>query len=111
MLPEWKELWRGRLVTINAIRHKITLEDEIRSLDKKSYRIRQKALVVLREHIDIELEACVVKPAQIDLASSIVLISKTDDTIRFYVAYRHQNAATIPKIYLLQRMNICIHSF
>lgn len=63
---------------------------------------------MLCEHLGKQLEADVVKPAQTEVASSIILVPKKDGTPQFYVDYRHLNGATIQDTYPLPFTDDCV---
>lgn len=62
------------------------------------------------ELIDKQLQAGVLKPAQSEWTNLIVLVPKKGDTLQFCKNHRHLNAAIIPNIDLMPRMDGCIDS-
>ena len=53
------------------------------------------------------LEAGVIEPETSEWASTIVLASKRDGSVRFYVYYRRLNAKTVTEAYLLPCIDDC----
>lgn len=52
-----KDLWSGGLRTINATHHTISKKEITHHICKQSYRPGQRSRVMLREHIDKQLES------------------------------------------------------
>jgi hypothetical protein len=65
---------------------------------------------VEREEIERILTQGVIAPATSEWISPIVLVPKSDGSLRFCVNYRQLNAITIPDTFPLPRMDECIDS-
>lgn len=107
-----KDLGSGCQCTMKATNHTIALKDETLSTQQQPYHARQQSREELREHIDKQLEKNVIKPAQLELASPIVLVPKTDDKLSNCVDYRRLNglpAATYGWFYLQLRRSSSFH--
>ena len=110
MLEKHQTMWNGRLGAIKATVHRIALKPNTRPIHQQPYRAGPKSRAILEEHIQSQLEAGVIEPAQSEWSSPIVLAPKHDGTLRFCVDYRRLNNATIPDTYPLPLMDDCIDS-
>ena len=110
MLEKHQTMWNGRLGAIKATFHRIALKPNTRPIHQQPYRAGPKSRAILEEHIQSQLEAGVIEPAQSEWASPIVLAPKNDGTLCFCVDYRRLNNAIIPDTYPLPRMDDCIDS-
>ena len=103
-------MWSGDLGKIRATEHKIDLKPDTRSLHQHPYRVGTESLKVLEDHINLQLAADVIEPAQSEWASPVLLAPKKDGTLRFCVDFRRLNGLTIPDTYPLPRMEDCVDS-
>ena len=94
----------GRLSEISATEHRFELEPETKPIRPMHYRqgptMRDTAASEIRKMLD----AGVIEPATPDRASRIVVVSKKDGSVCFYVYYRHLNAKTVAEAYPLTRI-------
>jgi hypothetical protein len=112
---EMSKEWRGRyeyLLDSNAdvfsrddddignadIEHSIRLTD-CKPFKARAYRIPMSQQRTADEHVKAMLKANVIRPSTSEYASPIVLIRKSDGSIRFCVDYRKLNAATVKDNY------------
>ena len=63
---------------------------------------------VIDVHTDTMLQAGLIEPAQSEWASNVVLVRKSDDSMRFCVDYRQLNERTVKDSYPLPRIDICL---
>ena len=91
----------------NLIEHEIHLEDE--RPFKEPYRKIPPALVEeVREHLKEMLEIGVIRESSSPFSSNVVIVRKTDGTIRFCIDYRKLNQRTTKDAYPIPRT---LHSF
>ena len=110
MLRPFSSMWDGSLCEIRTTEHRINLQPDARPIAQNPYRAGPRARVVEQEEVDRMLQAGVIEPAQSEWASPVVLVPKSDGTLRFCVDYRRLNAVTIKDSYPLPRMDECIDS-
>ena len=110
MLAPHKEMWSGDLGKIRATEHHIDLRPHTRPLYQHAYRAGPESRKVLEDHINLQLAADVIEPAQSEWASPVLLAPKKDGTLRFCVDFRRLNTLTIPDTHPLPRMEDCIDS-
>jgi RNase H-like domain found in reverse transcriptase/Reverse transcriptase (RNA-dependent DNA polymerase)/Integrase zinc binding domain/Integrase core domain/Chromo (CHRromatin Organisation MOdifier) domain len=110
MLRPHREMWDGRLGKVSATSHRIDLVPGTRPVHAQPYRAGGRAREVEREEIEKMMTQGVIEPAMSEWASPIVLVSKSDGSLRFCVDYRRLNAITVPDTYPLPRMDECIDS-
>ena len=110
MFEKHVAMWSGTLGTIRATEHRIEVQPGTRPIRQPPYRAGHKSRETVAEHIQTQLDAGVIEPAQSEWASPVVLVLKKDGTIRFCVDFRRLNAATIADTYPLPRMEDCIDS-
>ena len=67
-----------------------------------------KAREIEQEEVSKMLTAGVIEPATTEWASPVVLVPKTDGTLRFCVDYRKLNALTVKDSYPLPRIDECL---
>ena len=65
-------------------------------------------LEVIDMHTDTMLQAELIELAQSDWASNVVLVRKSDGSIRFCVDYRQLNERTVKNSYPLPRIDVCL---
>lgn len=78
-----RDLWSRRLGTIKATHQTIDLQKGTRSISRQPYRARERSQEILCHHINKQLEARVIDPAQFEWANPLVLIPKKDGILHF----------------------------
>ena len=74
--------------------HKIALSDDTPT-KSRPYRVPYKQLKVVEEHLDQMLRMGVIRKSNRPWASSVVMIEKSDGSLRFCVDFRKANKKTI----------------
>ena len=64
-------------------------------------------LPVIDEHVDKMLANNICEPSSSPWASNVVLVKKSDGTLRFYIDYRQLNNLTVKDSYPLPRIDTC----
>ena len=110
MLRKFSPMWDGSLGEINTTQHHIDVTPGTRPLAQAPYRAGPRARQIEQAEVDRMLEAGVIEPSKSAWASPVVLVPKSDGSLRFCVDYRRLNASTIRDSYPLPRMDECIDS-
>ena len=110
MLTPQKDMWSGDLGKIRATEHNINLKPNTIPLHQHPYRAGPESHKVLEDHINLQLAADVIEPAQSEWDSPVQLAPKKDGTLWFCVEFGRLNALTIPDTCPLPRMEDCIDS-
>ena len=110
LLRKYEYMWDGSLGEIAATEHRIDLVPDARPSASPPYRTAPKSRDAEHAEVHCMLEAGFIKPAQSACPSHVVLVPKTDGSLRFCVDYRRLNSLTIRDSYPLPRMDDCIDS-
>ena len=110
ILEEYSSMWDGKLGEIKLTEHRIDLVPDARPFAQPPYRAGPKARQIKQEHVNKMLRGGVIEPAQSAWASPVVLVPKSDGSLRFCVDYRRLNAISIRDSYPLPRMDESIDS-
>ncbi len=110
MLSRHASMWDGNLGTMYGAQHRIDLKPGSRPVHWQPYRAGMRAQQEEADEIDQMLRMKVFEPSCSEWASPIVLVPKSDGSLRFCVDYRRLNALTIRDSYPLPRMDECIDS-
>jgi Reverse transcriptase (RNA-dependent DNA polymerase) len=110
MLEPHYPMWDGHLGTVKATSHRIEILPGSKPIHSQPYRAGHRARAAEKEEIDKIVAQGVIEPATCEWASPIVLVPKSDGSLRFCVDYRKLNAITVPDTYPLPRMDECIAS-
>jgi Reverse transcriptase (RNA-dependent DNA polymerase) len=110
MLELHRGMRDGRLGTVAATTHRISVMPGSKPVHCQPYRAGSRARVAEKQEIDRMIEQKVIEPATCKWASPIVLVPKQDGSLRFFVDYRKLNATTIPDTYPFSRVDECIDS-
>lgn len=103
-------LWCGHKRAKKDTYHKVKRNIETRPIRHKPIRAGERSWEKLCMKIERELKAGVLKTAQSEWASTIVLVPYKDEIFRFCVDYLRLNAATIPEMNALPRRDDYINS-
>ena len=110
MLRKYSHMWNGSLGEITTTEQRIDLVPGSRPVSSVTYRAGPKARKAEQDEVDRMLRAGVIEPPQSEWASPVVLVPKTDGSLRFCIDYRRVNAITVRDTYPLPRMDECIDS-
>ncbi len=110
LLSRYGQMWDGTLGTIKEATHRIEFKSGSRPVYTQPYRAGLKARAQEEEEITRMLSVGVIEPARCEWTSTIVLVPKSDGSLRFCVDYRRLNALTVREAYPLPRMDECIDS-
>jgi hypothetical protein len=83
MLEPHKYMWDGQLGTVTATQHRIQLTPGAQSVHAQPYLSGTRAGAAEQEEIQMMLAQDVIEPATCEWASQIVLVPKTDWSLRF----------------------------
>ena len=108
MLAPHKDMWSGDLRKIRVTEHNIDLKPGTRPLHQHPYRAGPESRKVLEDHINVQLAADVIGPAQSQWDSTVLQAPKKDGTLRFCADFWRLNALTIPDTYPLPQMEDCL---
>jgi hypothetical protein len=105
-LRSFANMWDGHLGKIDAVQHHIVTEGP--QVASQPYRAGPTARDNINDEVDRMLSLDFIEPSSSPWASPIVLIPKSDGSIRFCVDYRRLNTMTRKDSYALPRMDDCI---
>jgi hypothetical protein len=105
MLEPHHKMWDGHLGTVAATSLRIEVTAGSKPVHCQTYRAGSRARSAEKEDIDRMLAEQVIEPATYEWASPIVLVPKSDGSLRFCVDYRRLNAIPVPDTYPLPRMD------
>lgn len=112
MLTPAEGMWIGHLVSIEAVQHRMELENfenlNCRRIHLASYRAAQMAREFEEQEIDRVLAMYAIRPALTEWTSLRVFAPKKDCTPHICVDYRKLNTVTITDSYPIQCMDECI---
>lgn len=80
MLAPHKDMWYGDLGKIPAQEHRIDLKPHTRPIHQNPYRAVAESRKVFEDHINLQIAADVIEPAQYEWASPVLLAPKKDET-------------------------------
>ena len=110
MLNKHSQMWTGRLGRIELTSHRITLKPDAVPVKQAPYRAGPRGRQNETEQVKAMLKEGVIAPSESEWASPVVLVSKSDGTLRFCVDYRRLNALTLRDSYPIPRMDECMDS-
>ena len=110
MLKPFSPIWNGKLGTVRVTNRRIDLKEGTRPVHCQQYRTGPKSREIQQSKVDKMLKAGVIEPACSEWASPVVLVPKSDGSLRFCVDYRWLNALTVEDTYPLPRMDECLDS-
>jgi Reverse transcriptase (RNA-dependent DNA polymerase) len=103
-------VWKCQLGEISTTKHQIDLQNNGKPVYQAPYRAGMQSREIERQEVDSMLKAGVIASATSEWTIPVVLITKTDGSIRFCVDYRKLNAVTVKDSYPLPRMDECLDS-
>ncbi len=107
MLRKHQGIWKGHLGKVKATTHRIDLEPGTIPMRQAPYRAGHEAQEFIKGEIDRITAQGVIEPAMSEWASPVVLVPKTDDTLRVCVYYRKLNTKTTRNSYPIRRIDDC----
>ena len=108
MLEKHSGMWNGNLGSIDGVKHRI--ETSGAPVHGQPYRAGLKSRELIAKEIERMQTMGVIEEAEGEWASPVVLVPKSDGTMRFCVDYRRLNAITKRDVYPLPRMDDCLDS-
>jgi hypothetical protein len=109
VLREYSHLWdQNRLGVLQGTVNRI--ETQGNPVFQHPYRAGAEARKAEKEEVARMLRLGVIEPSQAEWASPVVLIPKSDGSIRFCIDYTRINALTAREVYPLPRMDECLDS-
>eukprot|EP00171_Calliarthron_tuberculosum_P022762 IDg22762t1 len=109
-LGKYSHMWQGQLGEVNSAKHRIDLTINSQPVFSQPYRAGPQSRKIIQETIDDMCSQGVIEPSQSEWASPVVLVPKSDGSLRFCVDYRRLNALTVKDSYPLPRMDDCLDS-
>ena len=110
LLLKYDGMWDGKLGEINVVKHRIDLKPGSKPSMQRPYRAGPKSREFVNKEVENMLHKGVISPVQSEWASPVVIVPKSDGSLRFCVDYRKLNAMTVRDTYPLPRMDECIDS-
>ena len=111
MLSAVTGMWDGNLGFIKDAEHRVTLREDANSFRINPYRTGPDGRTEIRMAVTAMKEDGVIRYAKSEWASPILLIPKSDGSMRFFVDYRRLNELTVQDSYPLLCMEDCLDSF
>jgi len=108
VLKEYKGLWAGQLGKVDVTSHRIEETLGARPWRSQPYRESHSLREGIAKKVQRQRDLGVIQPWSAEWAFPVVLVPKTDGTMRFCVNYRQPNAVTVRDVYPLPRMDDCI---
>ena len=110
MLSAFTGMWDGNLGVIMDTEHLITLREDAKSFRINPYRTGPAGRTEIRKAVTAMKEDGIIREAKSEWASPVVLIPKSDGSMRFCVDYCRLNELTVRDSYPLPRMEDCLDS-
>ena len=95
--------------TTDRVKHRIELSDE-KPFKQKYTRIPPAMIEEVRSHIKELLAAGIIRPSHSPFSSNVVLVRKSDGSLRLCIDYRQLNSRTIKDNYALPRIEEILDS-
>ena len=105
VLRNFSHMWDGSLGAIRATKHHIYLIEDAHPIACHPYRAGPKAREAEQMEVKRMRAANVIESGQSAWASPVVLVPKSDGSLRFCVDYRRLNAVIVMDDYSLPRMD------
>ena len=110
VLRPFKDMWTGELGSVKVTQHRIKLKPDPKPVFSQPYRAGPKAREVEEQEVNKMLDADVIERAKTEWATPVVLVPKSDGSLRFCMDYRRLKALTVRDSYPLPRMDECLDS-
>ena len=110
MLSAFNGVWDGNLGVIKDAEHRVPLREDAKSFCNNPYRTGPAGRTEIRKAVTAMKEDGVIRDAKSEWESPVVLIPKSDGSMRFCVDYRRLNELTVRDSYPLPRMADCLDS-
>ena len=99
MLAPYAGMWDGKLGEVRATEHRIELTPGAKPFRFQPYRVSPRAREAEQASVDEMLAGRVISRSKSEWASPVVLIPKSDGSLRFCVDYQRLNALTVRDTY------------
>jgi len=96
VLNEFKSCFDDKPGKTTLISHTISVHPGTHPIKLPPYRVNSTKAEAIKTELDNMLELGVTEPSNSPWAAPVVLIPKSDNTIRFCIDYRRLNAVTVP---------------
>lgn len=103
-------MWSGALGLIKATEHILVLKPGANPVRLNPYRMGASSRELTQEQVQRMADMGVIEPSSGEWPSLIVLVPKSDGTMRFCIDYRKLNERTVRDSYPLTRMDDCLDS-
>ena len=110
MLSAFNGVWDGNLGVIKDAEHLVPLREDAKSFRNNPYRTGPAGRTEVRKAVTAMNEDGVIRDAKSEWESPVVLIPKSDGSMRFCVDYRRLDEFTVRDSYPLPRMEDCLDS-
>ena len=110
MLSAFTGMWDGNLGVIKDAEHRVSLREDAKSFRINPYRTGPAGRTEIRMAVTAMKEDSAIRDAKSEWASRVVLIPKSDGSMRFCVDYCGLNERTVRDSYPLPRMEDCLDS-
>ena len=94
---------------VKQVEHHIVTSDNP-PISNPPYRLTPAKKAIMREEIDKMLAEDIVEECKSPWAAPVVLVTKSDGSVRFCIDYRQLNAITVPDTYPLPRIDDLLHA-
>ena len=108
MLAPYAGMWDGKLGEVRATEHRIELTPGAKPFRCQPYRAGPRAREAEQASVDEMLAGGVISRFKSEWASPVVLIPKSDGSLRFCVDYRRLNSLNMRDTYPIPRMDECL---
>ena len=108
MLAPYAGMWDGKLSEVRATEHRIELTSSAKPFRCQPYRAGSRASEAKQASMDEMLAGGVIPRSKSEWASPVVLIPKSDGSLRFCVDYRRLNALTVRDTYPIPQIYECL---
>lgn len=98
-------MWSEELGTIKRTEKKIELTQRTRPMCQKPHKADMRSRDFEHEEVWRMLKEAIIEPSHAECARPVVLIRKSDASIRFCVDYWRLNSLTVRDSYLIPRMD------
>jgi len=105
VLNEFKSCFDDKPGKTTLISHTISVHPGTRPIKLPPYRVNPTKAEAIKTELDNMLEFGVTEPSNSPWAAPVVLIPKSDNTIRFCIDYRRLNAVTVPDAFPMPRID------